>query len=99
MQGVRSGQGVLSFYEGGSYDGEWLNDKQSGEGTEENPKLGTYTGGWKDGLKNGKGQFKSIQGGSYDGDFLNGVPHGEGVQVWEDGLKYTGAYKYGTISG
>ena len=43
------------FPQGSKYTGDWLNDLQSGKGTEEWSDGATYTGQYMGGRKNGKG--------------------------------------------
>ena len=61
-----------------SYEGEFLNDKKNGKGTEYGyPKEKLYEGEYLNGLKNGKGKENTEDGNTYDGEFLNGVRNGK----------------------
>lgn len=48
------------FYKlnGTNYDGEWVDGRPEGKGTEEFQKIGEYEGYFLKGLKHGKGRMK-----------------------------------------
>ena len=54
---MSNGYGVYIQYNGSRYEGEWLDDKQHGEGIERFPEEAMFKGQYKNGLKHGKGKF------------------------------------------
>lgn len=99
--GMREGKGRLVSLEGKStYDGEWLNDKQHGFGTEVFPENGSsYSGQFSQGVKEGNGHFKWADGSHYEGGFRNNVLHGQGHYIWGDGREYIGPWEDNQMHG
>ena len=76
---MANGRGVFVQKSSGStYDGDWVDDVQSGAGTEswDNERF-VYTGSFDDGVKTGKGKLV-YEGNVYEGQFQNGEFHGQG---------------------
>ena len=44
----------MYYYNGDLYEGDWVNDKQEGQGTYTWKNGSKYVGSWKDDKKNGK---------------------------------------------
>ena len=63
---MRSGKGVIYFHEGGSYDGEWLENKRNGYG-KEIYTWGYYEGYWKNNDYYGQGkEYHTKDGATYE---------------------------------
>ena len=99
--GVREGKGKLVSAEAKStYQGEWLNDKQHGLGTEDFSENGSsYTGQFSQGVKEGFGRFQWADGSRYEGSFRNNILHGPGHYLWGDGRQYIGPWENNQMHG
>ena len=73
MAGLREGQGVYTFANGGIFDGSYLDGEANGKGTFFFPDGAKYEGSWIDGKENGHGVFWHPNGEKYIGDWENGV--------------------------
>ena len=110
IQGRREGLGLLTYANGDTYDGEWINNLFHGHGVFSSvdfmnvapgiPHTGQrYEGAYEYGRKHGKG-IQHLQDGSvYDGEFKNNLFHGEGVLKTKKGDKLMGVFERGKISG
>ncbi len=96
-ENIRTGPGKLTWSDGSSYVGDFLNGMREGEGTyiTEHGKH-TYKGGWKQSQKHGKGVESWANGETYIGEYRLGKFHGKGVYasrrgryegMWTNGLK------------
>lgn len=63
---MKSGFGRWTSPKGDSYEGQWLLNRQHGEGTFKH-KISLYTGEFKNFLKDGKGLEKFTNGDTYEG--------------------------------
>jgi len=89
--------GKLTWFENGEIneiaEGQWLNGKQTGNGSYEFKKSGNiYRGNFIDGRRSGKGEFKWGNGDFYKGDFLDGKRNGKGEFQWSSGNTYVGDF-------
>ena len=99
--GVRKqGQGTqYSQIDGGTYIGNWINNKSHGQGTHTSANGDEYVGAWKDGKKDGEGTNTCANGAKYVGAWKDGKKDGEGTHTWANGDKYVGAWKDGKTHG
>ena len=73
------------------YEGDFVNDKQEGNGKSIWEDGNYYIGQWKNGLRNGKGTYYYSNGNiRYEGDYVNNKREGYGKYIWEDGEYYIG---------
>lgn len=105
IYGKRHGKGKLTYSPSDEnkrkvYDGEWKEDKRSGQGVliwEDGKK---YDGKWKEDQINGKGAMTYQNGGKYDGEWEAGRWHGKGAYIFSSGQqKYIGEFKNGNYDG
>lgn len=59
---VKDGHGVIFYFNGKLYQGEFKNDMKAGKGYEEFPDGSKYHGNFESGFKNGKGIFEWSNG-------------------------------------
>jgi hypothetical protein len=98
-----NGQGIYYFPkddENGSdyYDGEWIDGKQSGQGTMKWLNGTIYEGAWENNLRNGQGIHyfpEDDENGReyYDGEWIDDKRTGQGTMKWLDGGRYEGAWE------
>jgi hypothetical protein len=79
-EGKRQGKGKMIFDEGGSYEGEFKDNKFHGFGIYKWYDNEEYEGEWKDNERNGKGIYRSKDGSVEYTNFANGSPVGEGIK-------------------
>jgi hypothetical protein len=85
LNAKRHGLGIETYPENDtfyriSYDGEWKEDKKSGNGTQTWKSGDKYVGEWQNGDETGKGTYYWPSGNKYVGDFLNDKLHGNGIK-------------------
>ena len=100
VDGVRQGKGKINFSNGNSYNGDWLDDKQTGFGTLYYKDGSKYIGDFVDGKSHGKGRITLVNGDFYDGDWNVGSRTGYGSYQWADGnTRYVGEFDNGILNG
>ena len=101
MNDKANGRGTFSNLDGYTYEGEWLDDCQHGEGVETwDSNESKYTGNFKDSKKSGKGRYEWADGSYYEGDFADGVFDGQGTYYFADLKKtYTGEFRNANMEG
>jgi cell division septation protein DedD len=97
QDGVKNGQGIMTYPDGSKYIGQWKNDRRSGQGTYTYFDGGKYEGQWKDGRKNGQGTYFYSDGGKYIGRFKDGNTCGKGIMSFPDGHEYKGELVNGSF--
>lgn len=98
-QNLYDGKGVLSYPDGGRYEGQWSNGKEQGQGVRTWKDGTRYEGEWQNGIAQGKGSKKFPNGDSYAGEFVNGHMHGNGLYTWASGDTYQGTFENDLPSG
>ena len=103
-----SGQGVATYPNGDTYDGNFADGSRCGQGTytvaasggdgEEDVK-DTYKGEWLDNEKNGIGKQTYFGVGDYNGYWASGSRQGEGVMIYANQDIYSGLWKNGQKDG
>jgi len=91
--GMMTGKGYFSFYNGDKYTGEFLNSTMTGYGcytTMEGTKL---IGHFDDGVCNKHGKKIYPDGTVYIGEFLNDIEHGKGMLIRKDGTSIKGIWQ------
>ena len=91
-------QKSVTFPNGNKYDGEWENDKMSGQGTFTFSNGEKYVGQFKDGKRNGEGTFTFSNGGTYIGEWKDDKENGKGTFIL-NGIFTKGIYENGVYIG
>ena len=96
--GNRHGEGSMTWEDGHTYKGQWVNNKMHGKGTYKT-NLFTYTGNFKEGSMTGQATLKYTNGGTYTGNIKEGAKEGQGTQKFPNGAIYTGEWKNNMMHG
>ena len=106
--GVKHGQGTMTWPNGDKYVGEWKNNKFNGYGTfTQHPNSAAalvrswdnewkYVGEWKNNKFNGHGTMYWGDGRKYIGEWKNGQRNGKGTMTWD---VIPACPRNGTVSG
>ena len=79
--GKRSGYGVLTWSEGGRFEGEWHEDDRSGLGVMTWPDNHRYDGEWRNDHRSGLGVVAWADGDRYEGEFSDQGASGAGLYI------------------
>ena len=93
-----NGQGTLTWTDGTKYEGEFKDEKMTGQGTFTHKEY-KYVGEFKDDLLNGQGTLTFADGGKYVGEFKDDLFNGQGTFTFADGGKYVGEFKDDIFNG
>jgi hypothetical protein len=63
----RDGKGIMFYFNGRRYEGDWQEDVRHGRGYEIHPNGNIYNGRFQEGKANGHGIYKWANGEEYDG--------------------------------
>jgi len=91
--------GKAIFDDGGSYEGDFYNEKAHGNGLYIFSNGDQVDGEFKNGIPNGWATMIKSDGSKYIGEFYQGKFHGEGTYWYPDGIKMEGEFKNGNIDG
>jgi len=91
-EGRQTGNGVLFWKDGATYEGEFLNGRRHGRGKQVEGPV-THEGEWVEGEMTGTGSSMCSDGTMYQGDYLKGDWHGKGNITWPDGFNYNGEWE------
>ena len=80
-----------------TYEGEWVNTKKHGQGTETWPNGYIYKGEFKNSEWSGQGTLTFPNGATYVGEWANGFMNGKGTFTWSDGKEKTGTWINGKL--
>jgi len=97
--GLKSGQGVLSFNTGDVYQGAWANDLPNGHGSLMYSCGSRYDGDWVNGKKQGQGEFIWFNGDKYTGGWKEDLYNGAGKLLLSSGVSYDGTWQQGKFHG
>jgi len=89
--GRKHGRGKLTWDDGDSFEGEFLEDEKV-RGIFRWSTGDTYEGEWKQDLMHGQGRYDYADGRSYIGQWERGYRHGKGVFAWPNGDHYEGEF-------
>ncbi|CAK4085668.1 unnamed protein product [Aphanomyces euteiches] len=97
IAGVKCGHGVMHWFDKmEQYDGDWLDDKQHGNGVHvwkaQDKRGNRYEGEFANGVRDGFGVFYYANGARYEGHWENNVKNGPGLFFFEDGSIYEGEF-------
>lgn len=93
---MKNGHGVLEG-DKGTYVGNYLDDKMSGQGTMTLINGDKYEGNFQNDLKEGQGKYWFNNGDNYIGMFSMGLMHGQGTYTWKNGQAYNGMFSNGAV--
>jgi hypothetical protein len=96
---VRNGHHVVTYDDGGRYEGNFVNGERSGHGVYTFPTGGVYEGNWEDNQRSGQGKMTFADGGVYEGNWDSGFRSGYGVHTYPGGGVYRGNWESGVRSG
>ncbi|GHU22595.1 hypothetical protein FACS189472_15500 [Alphaproteobacteria bacterium] len=82
VNGVKEGQGILVYADGGVYDGEWSGDRKNGKGTLTLVSGDGYVGEFVNNFAEGKGMVSFASGSMYEGEWKRGKMPGTGTYTW-----------------
>ncbi len=92
-EGLRTGKGVfVSRASGFRYEGDWIENRQNGNGKTRFDDGDVYEGEMKDGLYHGQGSYLSKNGTRYDGQWKDGLKDGQGKLTFPDGDNWEGRF-------
>ncbi len=87
---VRHGKGMMRYFNGNVYSGDWLNDCFNGVGQYTWADGRVFNGQFKDDKINGKGVGMWPDGKRYEGEYVNDLAEGHGVVTLSDGRLFEG---------
>ncbi len=93
INGRRNGVGQSIFANGQRYNGDWLDDLQTGKASVKFPDGNHYEGGVVNGRPHGQGRILYASGDSYSGHFNAGTKEGRGIYIWKNGQQFDGEWK------
>jgi hypothetical protein len=83
----------ITYPDGATYKGGFLDLKHHGYGVWTSALGHTYEGDWRQGKKHGEGKYTQPDGSYYVGDFVNNNFNGRGVVTYSAGNFYTGEFR------
>ena len=96
----KEGKGIMKYYNGDEYEGEWLNDQKNGKGTMKYNDGLKYDGEWKNDLREGYGIIINKEEGlKYEGEWKNNLMEGYGILTKINGEKYEGQWEEDSMKG
>lgn len=100
-----SGNGILTYDDETTYEGQIKKGKYNGKGKRIYPSeegddfVSYYDGDWIDGVQHGQGTYLHPSGWKYEGSWVNGVMSGFGKFYFHDGTIYKGHVKNNNMNG
>ena len=76
--GLRHGYGTGYYFDGGLYEGDWINNARDGHGIMYYSNGNVYSGNWKNNRKEGIGVFYFLKGCIYKVEIKNNIIDGFG---------------------
>ncbi|XP_072042407.1 uncharacterized protein [Amphiura filiformis] len=95
----RSGNGAHTTAEGVCYEGQWVNDKMTGEGVVRFPSGSMYEGEFVNNQFHGKGRYTWPNGAVYEGMFNENKMEGDGEFMDTERQVWVGAFRYKAAPG
>ena len=91
--------GIYTWNNGTTYDGEWDNKKISGKGTLKYVNGDKYSGDFKNNKRHGYGIYTWDNGECYMGNWTEDKMNGQGIYKYKNGDEYDGNWKAGKMNG
>lgn len=91
VDGKRQGVGKFSW-QGGQYQGDWVDDKAIGKGSLTFKNGDEYIGLVQEAVADGEGVMKYASGDVYQGSFVKGKAQGQGIYQWRNGQSFEGVW-------
>ena len=91
-----NGHGKLDYLrrdERKTYEGDWVNGEQTGQGVMVYRNGDRYEGAFKNGVMSGKGIYYYSNNEKYNGNFERGVRSGQGTFEYANGERYVGGWE------
>jgi hypothetical protein len=96
-KGLMTGKGIMDFYNGDKYTGEFVNSTIWGYGCYLNHEGTKLIGYFEDGVCNKHGKKIYPDGTTYLGEFLRDIEHGKGVLTLQSGKQIKGIWQEGKL--
>lgn len=93
VNGIPSGIGTVTFFNGDVLEGEFKDGLLNGNGTLYAGNGNVYKGRWQDGKRHGLGKFTWGTGSVYEGEWTDDMRHGQGTFVWANGNRFEGEFR------
>ena len=92
---IKNGQGSMTWPDGSSYEGGFVNDMLDGHGILNWSDGTTYNGEYEENLRSGFGTICApFNGGSYEGQWSKDMKHGQGTEFYENGDSFKGSFEH-----
>ena len=92
-----NGFGKWVYTDKTTYEGDWVQTKKQGQGTETWPNGYVYKGEFQNSEWSGKGTLIFPDSSTYEGDWVNGFMNGKGIFTWSNGKQISGIWKNGKL--
>lgn len=99
INGLREGEGKLTWPNGARYEGSFSGGLISGHGRLWMANGDLYEGGFRDGMMDGKGKLTGKNNDSYEGDFKHSLYHGKGRFQSSNGAVFDGDFADAAFTG
>jgi len=90
---MEAGVRVLSFSDGGTYEGETVDGMRHGRGEHRCANGDRYDGGWRFDKRHGRGEMVFVSGLRYVGEWADDKTEGEGECWYPGGQHYVGEWR------
>jgi hypothetical protein len=90
---------LFKWPNGDSYEGEYVNNERTGEGSYVWANGDHYTGDFMAGKRHGIGVYVWANGDRYEGEYVNDERHGSGTYIWANRDRYEGDFFKGQRHG
>ncbi|HUD01709.1 MAG TPA: hypothetical protein VMR37_05245 [Rhabdochlamydiaceae bacterium] len=97
VNGLRQGQGTMSWTNGNIYEGGWENNDRQGRGHIIYADGRDYQGAYDKNQIHGQGVMRYPDGGVYSGSWERTSAHGEGKRTYPDGSYDEGNFRQGQL--
>lgn len=92
------GRGVMRYFNGSVFSGQWSNGKMHGNGSVRWEDGSVYTGQWVRGKRTGYGTYTWANGESYVGEWKENEMCGKGIFYYNNGKVKKGTWKDITVT-
>ncbi|CCW70135.1 unnamed protein product [Phytomonas sp. Hart1] len=96
---LRHGFGMMRYYNGDVYQGNWVNNRRHGNGKFLKSDGEIYEGMWERDERHGAGTIQYIDGNCFKGMLEHNLRSGEGMMIFTNGDQYYGNFAKNHIDG